>query len=397
MPPSSLQNCIEKLRKIASVLHQTDSSQAVGLEQCLAQLTEVQEHYQETATELDRLQSLFNTTFQFIGLMSPDGILVEVNQTALDFGGFSASEVINRPFWEAPWWSLSQETQNKLREAIAIASLGETVRYEVDLVGANNRIVTIDFSIKPVRNKAGQVIWLIPEGRDITIYKQAAAEQRAALQDVESQLQLAQIAANAGIWDWDIVTNRLTWSAQTYQLYQLDPATFKPTNWNWLNCVHPDDRDRVMLEGSRAMLDGEFDIEYRILAQEEVRWIHDKRKVLYDQTGQPTRVIGICVDITLHKEAEQERIQLLAELDRKQQLLAGILEQLPVGVVVLETHTGKTLLQNQQVQWILQPNERPAEQGIMEGLEFLKVEGVAYTMKELPIVRSLTKIGRAHV
>ncbi|BDI15538.1 hypothetical protein ANSO36C_13400 [Nostoc cf. commune SO-36] len=53
--------------------------------------------------------------------------------------------MINRPFWETHWWTISSQTQAELKQAIALAAQGEFVRYEVDVLGANNRVITIDF------------------------------------------------------------------------------------------------------------------------------------------------------------------------------------------------------------------------------------------------------------
>lgn len=122
-----------------------------------------------------RFRAIFNQTFQFTGLLTPDGILLEVNQTILDFAGLQRSEVVNRPFWEAKWWTISPDTQNRLKAAIAQAASGKFVRYEVKVLGLGNAIATLDFSIKPVKNEAGEVVLLIPEGRDITEQKQAEA------------------------------------------------------------------------------------------------------------------------------------------------------------------------------------------------------------------------------
>lgn len=58
-----------------------------------------------------RFRAIFDGTFQFIALLNPDGILLEANKTALDFGGITQADVVNRPFWEARWWTISPQTQ----------------------------------------------------------------------------------------------------------------------------------------------------------------------------------------------------------------------------------------------------------------------------------------------
>jgi PAS domain S-box-containing protein len=120
-----------------------------------------------------KLRGIFNQTFQFIGMLSPDGILLEVNQTALDFGGLQLGDVIGQPFWKCYWWTNSPETQTQLKAAIERAGKGEFIRYEVDVLGVNYHIFKIDFSLKPVFDASGKVEFIIPEGRDITARKQA--------------------------------------------------------------------------------------------------------------------------------------------------------------------------------------------------------------------------------
>ncbi|NET05848.1 MAG: PAS domain S-box protein [Symploca sp. SIO2B6] len=123
-----------------------------------------------------KFRAIFDQTFQFIGLLQPDGIVLEVNKTALDFAAIQLADIVGRPFWQAPWWQLSPQTQQQLQAAIAQAASGEFVRYPVNLWGAGDRTITIDFSLKPVKDETEQVVLLIPEGRDISEIKQAQAK-----------------------------------------------------------------------------------------------------------------------------------------------------------------------------------------------------------------------------
>jgi PAS domain S-box-containing protein len=148
----------------------------LGAVVAMRDITEQEEAEAALKTSERRFRAIFNQTFQFIGLLEPDGTLIEANQTALDFGGFAAETVIGQPLWETPWWSLSQETRIKVRQAVAQAARGEFVRFEVEVVGAKDEILTIDFSLKPIHDEAGNIVLLIPEGRDITQRKKAESE-----------------------------------------------------------------------------------------------------------------------------------------------------------------------------------------------------------------------------
>lgn len=129
---------------------------------------------QEALKESERLfKAIFDQAFQFIGLLTPDGIVLTVNQTALDFGGTTLESVSGQLLWETLWFRHSTFEQEKVKAAIFQAPTTNLIRYEMDVVGATDDLVNIDFSIKPVKDEIGQVTLLILEGRDITERKQA--------------------------------------------------------------------------------------------------------------------------------------------------------------------------------------------------------------------------------
>jgi PAS domain S-box-containing protein len=126
----------------------------------------------------ERARIILDSMYQFVGLLDLNGKILEANQTALDAAGVKRSEVIGMPFWETPWWTGSAEIQQRLKEAIAEAATGKFVRFEAEHFtdSAEKPSITVDFSLKPIRNEAGEIIYLLPEGRDITEKKLAEAE-----------------------------------------------------------------------------------------------------------------------------------------------------------------------------------------------------------------------------
>ncbi|PSO95003.1 MAG: hypothetical protein BRC46_03545 [Cyanobacteria bacterium QS_6_48_18] len=129
-----------------------------------------QQFFQALTESERRFRAIFEQTFQFIGLLAPDGTLLELNQT---LAGFNHEVVRGRPFWEHPAWQNAPGTQNRVQTAITQAASGEFVRYELTLPKAEGEQASFDFSIKPVKNEAGRVVLLIPEAREITERKQA--------------------------------------------------------------------------------------------------------------------------------------------------------------------------------------------------------------------------------
>ncbi len=143
-----------------------------------------------------RFHAIFDQTFQFMALLSPEGIILEMNQTALEVWGLAGKNAIGRPFWECPCWQpmdpkepgessgdceedhdcCSIHGANRFRGAIATAAAGQLWRDEVAIFGPQKQPVTIDVSIKPVRDQGDRVIQLIAEGRDISDRKRLETE-----------------------------------------------------------------------------------------------------------------------------------------------------------------------------------------------------------------------------
>lgn len=159
----------------------------------------VQEHElrRQLAISQQRFRAIFDQTFQFVGLLERNGVLIEANQTALAFAGLQPEDVINKPFWEAKWWSLSEKTRTDLQVAIKRAAQGEFVRYNADVLGMNNHVITIDFSLKPVFDTNGAVSLIIPEGRDITAELLAQKQKTELRIERERNLTLNQFIADS--------------------------------------------------------------------------------------------------------------------------------------------------------------------------------------------------------
>jgi PAS domain S-box-containing protein len=122
-----------------------------------------------------RFRGLFNATFQFIGLLSPDGTVLEANAATLRLADVGAEEAIGHPYAAAPWWPTDAMTQALLREAIADGAAGRFVRREMSMRDAAGHEVAVDFSVTPVRGEDGIVSLLVAEARDVSALKAAQA------------------------------------------------------------------------------------------------------------------------------------------------------------------------------------------------------------------------------
>ncbi len=124
----------------------------------------------------ERFELMVDCAFQFIGLLGVDGRVLEVNRAALDLVGTTRGEVVERPFWDTPWWAHDAAQRDRLRAAIAAAGAGHADRFEATHVAATGAGVTVDFSVRPVVDGGGNLAYLLAEGKDVTAYTHAHAD-----------------------------------------------------------------------------------------------------------------------------------------------------------------------------------------------------------------------------
>ncbi len=150
----------------------------------------------------------------------------------------------------------------------------------------------------------------------------------------EERLTLALNAAQMGTWDWQITDNTLVWTEDTKRIFGLtDPHNALES---FFQMVHPDDLPAVKLAIEHAIKDGDpYEVEFRLLRNGDVRWVLSKGNVLYDDSGRPTRMLGISVDLTERKQSEQT----LAEINERNQ---AILRAIP-DMMFLHTNDGMFL------------------------------------------------------
>jgi PAS domain S-box-containing protein len=145
-----------------------------------------------------------------------------------------------------------------------------------------------------------------------------------ALRRNEERLALAVEGAGMALWDWDLRSDEVVWSAQFYALLGYEPSTVVPSREAWQQRVHPDDRERVLQEID-ASRHGQTPLnhDYRIITADrgELLWVAGRGKFVYDDTGDGVRLIGALFNINHRKSTEAEIRRLLNEAQHTQQEL----------------------------------------------------------------------------
>ncbi len=162
----------------------------------------------------------------------------------------------------------------------------------------------------------------------------------------EEQLRVALEAGRLGAWDWDIPAQQVTWSAVLERIHGLEEGTFGGDFEAYQRDIHPEDRARVLSTITRILEErSDYYVSYRIIRPDgEMRWLEAFGKLLCHPAGTPQRLVGVCVDITDRKKAEEQlRETLLALRDadqRKDQFLAMLAHELrnPLGPLLNATY-----------------------------------------------------------
>ena len=136
------------------------------------------------------------------------------------------------------------------------------------------------------------------------------------LQDSKSKLEEAQRIAHVGYWEWDLTSNRVIWSDETYRIYGLRPQEY-PINIAVVEkVIHPEDLEFVFRVAEEAIRGGlRTDVEHRIIRPNgELRTVHSQGDVKKDASGRPCQMFGTVQDITDRKRAEDKIREQEAEL-----------------------------------------------------------------------------------
>jgi PAS domain S-box-containing protein len=131
----------------------------------------VQERTAQLRASEARIRSIFETSYQFMGLLSPDGTVLDANHALLEAIGARLDDVVGQPVWDTRWFSVTSGMPEKIRASVQAVAKGEMVRHEITVdLPAGMR--AFDFSMRPIVDANGHVTAIVPEAVDITERRQ---------------------------------------------------------------------------------------------------------------------------------------------------------------------------------------------------------------------------------
>lgn len=266
-------------------------------------------------------------------LVGPEGILI-YNDAYADFAGNRHPEIFGMPVAEA-WPEIADFNRDKVEMGLRGESL--VLRDQELVLNRHGQLEAgwMDLHYSPILGEDGNplgTLCIVHETTDRVLAEKALARS-------EERLSLALSAGNlVGTWDWDVVEDIVMSDDRFAEMYGLDPlrAGLGVGIDQFMNAVHPEDRERVDAEIRAVLADGsKYQSEYRLLDQEgRTRWVVASGRPRLDAEGRAVRFPGVVVDITEQRQASEA----LVESELRFRTLADTMPQMVWSALPDGTH-----------------------------------------------------------
>lgn len=327
-------------RQVLAELAEVVSAALVMREQVTDQAIAAKSRYEAELEERVRHYRLIvEDQSELISLADPDGRLRFINSAYARFFNHDAAHPERRNLFD----SVPPDERAALAAHLHRLHHEDVLRGDNLVLNAQGEPRWVAWTNRALRDAEGRITGLHSVGRDITEWRAAADLVRSQ----QERLDLATRANGIGIWEYDLVTQRLVWTEQMYAMFGVSPDAFAGTLDDWRRTVHPDDLPSAERALTLAVAVAErkpLDIDFRVVHPDgSVHCINARANVVCDAQGQPVRVVGTNIDVSERKRMERE----LAE---KHELLRVTL--MSIGDAVITTDA------DARVRWLNAAAER---------------------------------------
>ena len=149
-------------------------------------ITERKERERKLRRTERRFEAIFEDPNILVDLLEPDGTVLDINRTAMEYVEDDLDAVTGEPFWETPWWGEGDDVAEDVRGWTERAAAGEYVDFEADLTRPDGEQYTLEGFFRPVTNDDGEVVSIVVSDRDVTERKQRERELKKAEQRYET-------------------------------------------------------------------------------------------------------------------------------------------------------------------------------------------------------------------
>jgi PAS domain S-box-containing protein len=284
-----------------------------------------EEHTAVIWEERERLRVTLHSIGDGVIATDAEGRVTLLNPVAEALTGWKNDEAAQQPLPEI--FSIineqtRQEVENPVTKALREGHIVGLANHTI-LIDKRGQERPIDDSAAPIKDAQGETVGVVLVFRDVT--EKRAAE--IAVQTSEERLSLAQDVAGLGLWDWDIRTGEVVWNTHHERIFGYPPGQPKRTYRDFADRIPRTDLDQIEAGFRLAMQENrDYRFEHRVVWPDgTTRWVEASGRFHFDAAGQPVRSVGVLMDLTERKQAEQA----LQEADRrKNEFLATLAHEL---------------------------------------------------------------------
>jgi PAS domain S-box-containing protein len=270
-----------------------------------------------------------------IFLLDPDGRVASWNAGAERIKGYKAAEILGKHL--SHFYPPEDAAAGKADEALANAARDGRFQGGGWRIRKDGGRFYARVTITALLDEQGRLRGFAKITQDVT----AEREAERVLHEREHQLAEAQAIAKLGSFEWDLATDRVTWSAELGRIYGLDHRVASASFEEFLGRIHPDDRVTAAQIMRRAVREGSpFRKEVRIERPDgESRVVTSWGEVARDDQGKPSRVLGVCQDVTDRRQREAQLSDAHAQAELSRRLQRGLLPTLSLRTPTLALRT----------------------------------------------------------
>ncbi len=272
-----------------------------------------------------QLRAITNATSVYIGMLAPDGTVLEANDTALGFGGTRREDEVGRPFWECVWFRHTPEAPELVRKLVATARGGEVAVVETPLVRPSGEERWFEIKFNPIVDQQGEVVAIVPQGLDITLRKRGD----------EATARLAAIISSSkdAIFSVDINRRITSWNRGAEELFGYAPEEAIGQSLSML--IPPDcwqQEEDTISQLAKGIAINNFET-VRVRKDGTCVDVSLSVAALRDSEGRMVGISKIARDITQHKRAIQKLLE-------SEQRLRTAIDVAHLGTILLDFQQG---------------------------------------------------------
>ncbi len=276
------------------------SGELIGGVNVVVDITERKQAEEALREREAKLAAILNTAADGIIAIDQAGTIQSFNDAASRIFGYAEEEVVGhnvRMLMPSPYTEAHDSYLRRYLDTGEARIIG--IGREVEGRRKDGTLFPLDLSVSEVR--VANTLGFTAIVRDISQRKAAEA----AMAEQQQRFDLAMQAGRMGAWEWDVATGKVHWSETLEAIHGLAPGEFGGSYEHYLSDIHPDDRQHVIDNISRALESGHHEIEYRIIWPDgSEHWVAAKGELIRNASGQPQRMTGLCMDITERKRIE---------------------------------------------------------------------------------------------